>query len=90
MHKLIHLFLEETPDQIKRFSAAFAVNDVKEMYSQLHKMKGVCGNIGATTLYEQSKSLENTLKNSTVEQGLHDDYVSHYQTLYQKLSVVVR
>ena len=89
MHKLIHMFLEESPEQIREFSAAYSVNNIEKMLFNLHKIKGVCGNIGAITLYQQSGALEGILKNNVIKPSLYDDYLLNYQTLSQHLSTAV-
>ncbi|MFL0809758.1 MAG: response regulator [Agarilytica sp.] len=56
--KLIQMFLDGMPDRIERLKSAVASNDLEQVHSVAHEIKGVSGNISTLRLHKTSTELE--------------------------------
>jgi HPt (histidine-containing phosphotransfer) domain-containing protein len=57
-HELLSIFLESTQILFQRMETALAHQDSKALKATAHEMKGACGSVGANTMAELSRSME--------------------------------
>lgn len=56
--EVLQLFLREVPRRIARLRVAWAAGDRAELYRAAHSLKGSAGNIGAQSLFEVCRQLD--------------------------------
>ncbi len=69
MRELFDVFRDDTPSQLVRLRDAVAIGDFELTAAAAHRLKGSSGNIGATSLLELAKQLEQAGKSSSSERA---------------------
>ncbi len=80
---VLESFFQETPEFLEKIKDAMDRNDIEEVRSNCHALKGAAANVNAERLKKAALEMETNAKNS-----LSDFFVENYQSLqneYQKL-----
>ena len=56
--ELVAVFLDDSPEQVRRLAEAVARTDAREVTSAAHRLKGAAANLGADRLAELCRELE--------------------------------
>lgn len=60
--ELFSSFIEDAKELGEEISKAFEANDASSLKTHIHTLKGLCGTIGATTVFEKSYAIDLILK----------------------------
>lgn len=63
---LIQTFIDKTDNQIDQLHIAITNNDIKEVISITHAIKGSSGSVGASSVHLLSKEYENNARNDVL------------------------
>ena len=58
LNEVLGIFLREVPPRIERLRTSFAGGDIQEVQRAAHSLKGSAGNIGAETLHEAARRID--------------------------------
>lgn len=83
--ELFQSFLEDAKELSEGIKSAADSSDWEKLQFDVHTLKGLCGTIGATPLFEVCKVLNDDLKNGNMDTAvpLADQAVSKYEDLVE-------
>lgn len=84
MPMLVEAFLEESHGNLKKLHNAIEVQNFPEIMLHAHSLKGSCGNMKLTELYEISKEMEKSAK----DQNAGFDYKNALEVLEKSIETV--
>lgn len=67
INDLIHNYLEDAPQYLQRMENALAVDDSNELRQAVHSLRSSSANLGAVTLAELCKEVENIARSDTTQ-----------------------
>ncbi|MEJ2202215.1 MAG: ATP-binding protein, partial [Desulfuromonadaceae bacterium] len=75
------VFSENAPELLQKISTSFETNDRERAMQLVHSLKGAAANIGATRLQQVSARLEQTLRETGIEDGksLWNDFIREFE-----------
>lgn len=86
--RLILLFVEHHGDSAKKFEALLNDNNFKEAAALAHGIKGTCGNISATRLYESVKKIESACNEENKEKA--EQYLTAFKEHMEEIVTGVK
>jgi len=89
-HKLIVLFLEETPSQLSALALSISQEDYKAQHEISHKIQGMSANLNAQQLLQHTKIFNSYVKTPSPEQKKIDELFQSMQLSYQKLEQTLK
>jgi len=66
--EIVELFLMDTPTRLQDLATASAEGDMKGVEAAAHSLKGSCGNLGATTLVDLFRRIEQLSREELVDE----------------------
>ncbi|KGJ96265.1 response regulator [Colwellia psychrerythraea] len=84
-HKLIALFIEETPKQLSALARSVSQQNNKELHEISHKIQGMSANLNAAALLQYTKDFNQYVKYPPLTQAKTEQLFQSMQLAYQEL-----
>ncbi|MCO4785406.1 MAG: response regulator [Marinomonas atlantica] len=84
--QLLNSFKESSVEHMLEAQAKIASSDFEGLIQTFHTIKGIAGNLGARSIYNEAKDLEQAAKQRDVPEGLFNQMHQEIMTICQSIS----
>ena len=85
---LLRKFVTRQQDMGRSFTSLLTRQDIEGLITEIHSIKGLLGNLGATSLYETCIEIELQLKSKVINKSFVESFITQLSTFIDQLTEV--